>query len=125
MIDIQLFTNHIRARAFHLRKKAVFGTFQNFFLKKFCSSEKRFYNSHVLESQTNGKQVRRKTNKKIDSKKTELKNRKAKTAESEKQKALFVGNLFLRLGKSKIRLFALERLNRVLNNHTEQDYRPM
>lgn len=34
-----------------------------------CSSEKRFYNSHVLESQTNGKQVRRKTNKKIDSKK--------------------------------------------------------
>ena len=96
-----------------------------FFLKKFCSSEKRFYNSHVLESQTNGKQVRRKTNKKIDSKKTELKNRKAKTAESEKQKALFVGNLFLRLGKSKIRLFALERLNRVSNNHTEQDYRPM
>ncbi|MFK2674201.1 hypothetical protein ACIXS0_09475, partial [Bacteroides fragilis] len=74
-----------------IRKKAVFGTFQNFFLKKFCSSEKRFYNSHVLESQTNGKQVRRKTNKKIDSKKidskkTELKNRKAKTAESEKQK---------------------------------------
>ena len=38
-------------------------------LKKFCSSEKQFYNSHVLESQTNGKQVRRKTNKKIDSKK--------------------------------------------------------
>lgn len=125
MIDIQLFINCLRARAFHIRKKAVFGTFQNFFLKKFCSSEKRFYNSHVLESQTNGKQVRRKTNKKIDSKKTELKNRKAKTAESEKQKALFVGNLFLRLGKSKIRLFALERLNRVLNNHTEQDYRPM
>ena len=29
-------------------------------LKKFCSSEKQFYNSHVLESQTNGKQVRRK-----------------------------------------------------------------
>ena len=57
-----------------------------FFLKKFCSSEKQFYNGHVLESQTNGKQVRRKTNKKIDSKKTELKNRKAKTAESEKQK---------------------------------------
>ena len=55
----------------------------------------------------------------------ELKNRTAKTAESEKQKALFVGNLILRLGKSKIRLFALERLNRVLNNHTEQDYRPM
>ena len=125
LIDIQLFINSLRARAFHIRKKAVFGTFQNFFLKKFCSSEKRFYNSHVLESQTNGKQVRRKTNKKIDSKKTELKNRKAKTAESEKQKALFVGNLFLRLGKSKIRLFALERLNRVLNNHTEQDYKPM
>jgi len=64
-IDIQLFTNSLRARAFHIRKKAVFGTFQIFFLKKFCSSEKRFYNSHVLESQTNGKQV---------------------TAESEKQK---------------------------------------
>ena len=47
------------------------------------------------------------------------------TAKSEKQKAFFVGNLFLRLGKSKIRLFALERLNRVLNNHTEQDYKPM
>jgi hypothetical protein len=69
LIDIQLFINPLRARAFHIRKKAVFGTFQIFFLKKFCSSEKRFYNSHVLESQTNGKQVRRKTNKKIDSKK--------------------------------------------------------
>lgn len=33
-------------------------------LKKFCSSEKQFYNSHVLESQTNGKQVRRKKEKK-------------------------------------------------------------
>jgi hypothetical protein len=77
-IDIQLFTNSLRARAFHIRKKAVFGTFQIFFLKKFCSSEKRFYNSHVLESQTNGKQVRRKTNKKIDSKKTDLRNRQTK-----------------------------------------------
>jgi hypothetical protein len=74
-IDIQLFTNSLRARAFHIRKKAVFGTFQIFFLKKFCSSEKRFYNSHVLESQTNGKQVRRKTNKKIDSKKQKSKDR--------------------------------------------------
>nr|DAE30305.1 MAG TPA: hypothetical protein [virus sp. ct5rm7] len=28
--------------------------------------EKRFYNSHVLDSQTNGTQVRKKTNEKID-----------------------------------------------------------
>lgn len=38
-------------------------------LKKFCSSEKQFYNSHVLESQTNGKQVRRKKEKKQITKK--------------------------------------------------------
>lgn len=112
-------------RAFHIRKRVVFETIKKKFLKKFCSSEKRFYNSHVLESQTNGKQVRRKTNKKIDSKKKRFKKQTDQTAKSEKQKAFFVGNLFLRLGKSKIRLFALERLNRVLNNHTEQDYKPM
>jgi hypothetical protein len=81
-IDIQLFTNSLRARAFHIRKKAVFGTFQIFFLKKFCSSEKRFYNSHVLESQTNGKQVRRKTNKKIDSKKQKSKDRRERETKS-------------------------------------------
>ena len=125
LIDIQLLINLPRVRAFHIRKRVVFETIKKKFLKKFCSSEKRFYNSHVLESQTNGKQVRRKTNKKIDSKKNRFKKQTDQTAESEKQKAFFVGNLFLRLGKSKIRLFALERLNRVLNNHTEQDYRPM
>lgn len=35
-IDIQLFTNSLRARAFHIRKKAVFGTFQIFFSKSFA-----------------------------------------------------------------------------------------
>jgi hypothetical protein len=35
-IDIQLFTNFLRARAFHIRKKAVFGTFQIFFSKSFA-----------------------------------------------------------------------------------------
>jgi len=69
LIDIQLLINLPRVRAFHIRKRVVFETIKKKFLKKFCSSEKRFYNSHVLESQTNGKQVRRKTNKKIDSKK--------------------------------------------------------
>ena len=68
------------------RKKAVFGTFQIFFLKKFCSSKKRFYNGHVLESQTNGKQVRRKTNKKIDSKKTDLRNRQTKPPRARNKK---------------------------------------
>lgn len=38
-------------------------------MRYFNSANGWFYNSHVLESQTNGKQVRRKTNKKIDSKK--------------------------------------------------------
>nr|DAZ47898.1 MAG TPA: hypothetical protein [Caudoviricetes sp.] len=36
-----------------------------------------------------------------------------------------MGNLFLRLGKSKIRPCVSERLNRVLNNHTERNYKPM
>jgi hypothetical protein len=35
-IDIQLFTSSLRARAFHIRKKAVFGTFQIFFSKSFA-----------------------------------------------------------------------------------------
>jgi hypothetical protein len=34
LIDIQLFINPLRARAFHIRKKAVFGTFQKFFSQK-------------------------------------------------------------------------------------------
>lgn len=34
LVDIQLLINHLRAHAFHIRKKAVFGTFQIFFLKK-------------------------------------------------------------------------------------------
>ena len=66
IIDIQWFNNSIRAYAYHIRKRVVFETIKKKFLKKFCSSEKRFYNSHVLESQTNGKQVRRKKEKKID-----------------------------------------------------------
>jgi hypothetical protein len=86
LVDIQLLINHLRAHAFHIRKKAVFGTFQIFFLKKFCSSKKRFYNGHVLESQTNGKQVRRKTNKKIDSKKTDLRNRQTKPPRARNKK---------------------------------------
>ena len=55
-------------------------------LKKFCSSEKQFYNSHVLESQTNGKQVRRKKNKKIDSKKKDLRNRQTKPPRARNKK---------------------------------------
>lgn len=84
---------------FHIRKKAVFGT-SIFFLKKFCSSKKRFYNGHVLESQTNGKQVRRKTNKKIDSKKTDLRNRQTKPPRARNKKP-FLWEPILRLGKSK------------------------
>ncbi len=50
----------------------------------------------------NGKQVRKNKRKKIIKNKTEKTKQTNQTAESEKTKALFVGNLFLRLGKSKI-----------------------
>lgn len=86
LIDIQLLINLPRVRAFHIRKRVVFETIKKKFLKKFCSSEKRFYNSHVLESQTNGKQVRRKTNKKIDSKKKDLRNRQTKPPRARNKK---------------------------------------
>ncbi len=54
------------------------------------------------KAKRNGKQVRKNKRKKIIKNKTEKTKQKSQSAESEKTKALFVGNLFLRLGQSKI-----------------------
>lgn len=72
----------------------------------------------------NGQQVRKKRIKKQVKTKQQKETDKP-IRKSEKQTALFVGNLFLRLGKSKICPCVLERLNRVLNNHTERNGKPM
>ena len=86
--------------------------------------KKRFYNAVYSKAKQQRPTSTEKTNKKT-SKSKQKKETDKPIRKSEKQRAFFVGNLFLRLGKSKNRLFALERLNRVLNNHTEQDYKPM
>jgi len=66
--SIWLIFNYLQVLFARVRSIFAKGLFlkqaKNFFQKKFCSSEKRFYNSHVLESQTNGKQVRRKNEQK-------------------------------------------------------------
>ncbi|MFK2007918.1 hypothetical protein ACIXIT_06685 [Bacteroides fragilis] len=69
-IDIQLFTNSLRARAFHIRKKAVFGTFQIFFSQKSFAVLK---NGFIIVMYSKAKQTANKYGekriKKIDSKK--------------------------------------------------------
>lgn len=86
--------------------------------------KKRFYNSHVLESQTRRPTSTEKTNKKQVKTKQQKETDKP-IRKSEKQRAFFVGNLFSWLGQTKIRPFVLERLKRVSNNHTARDYKPM
>lgn len=63
---------------------------QKKFCEKFWRLKKRFYNSHVLESQTNGKQVRRKNEKKYITKKQIQETEKPNRRERE-TKSLFCG----------------------------------
>lgn len=72
----------------------------------------------------NGQQVRKKRIKK-QVKTKQKKETDKPIRKSEKQRAFFVGNLFSWLGQTKIRPFVLERLKRVLNNHTARDGKPM
>lgn len=76
------------------------------------------------KAKQDGQQVRKKRIKKQVKTKQQKETDKP-IRKSEKQRAFFVGNLFSWLGQTKIRPFVLERLKRVLNNHTARDGKPM
>lgn len=99
-IDIQVFRSNPRARAFHIWKKNFSSRFKKFFPKKFWRMKKRFYNSHVLESQTRRPTSTEKTNKKTSKNKTAKRNRQTNPQERETNSP-FCGKPIFEAGKIK------------------------